>query len=113
MAAANYTLSIEQGVDFELPLVFSNGTVPMVLTGHTFRMQIRDYEGNIIYDATTENGKLLLNVSNSTLTITISNTDSSSFNFDFAKYDLEMVSPTSKVVRIIQGEVNLSKEVTI
>lgn len=112
MPAANYEMNIEQGVDFELPLVFSNGGVPMNLVGYSFRMQIRDYEGVVIFDGSTSNGKLLLNTSNSTLTINISSAETSSFNFEFAKYDLEMVTPTSKVTRIIQGEVNLSKEVT-
>lgn len=109
MAAADYKLTIEQGVDFELPLTFSSGGSAMNLLGYLFRIQIKDQDDQIIYEATSSTPRLLLNTSNSTVTIQITSTESSLFNFELANYSLDMISPANKVTRIIKGDVILLK----
>ncbi len=112
MAAAKYDILIEQGVDYDTPFNLSSNGVNLPLINTTFRMQIKDDQGVVIWTGTRENGKLLVNEANSTVTILITAAESALFVFDFATYDLEFVMSTGKVVRLLRGSVTLSPEVT-
>ena len=127
MAAGNYSFTIEQGatVDFEVQYTDANN-LPIDLTGYSGRMQIKSGYANdtpVTY-ATLSSSLAIdgtgLNFSGSSGTtppasgsigVFISATTSSLFTFARAKYDLEIVSG-STVVRLIEGTVTLSKEVT-
>ena len=132
MAAGNFSFTIEQGAttDFELAYKDSSGN-PIDLTGYDARMQLKDSAGgsttfltlssSLQPDGTGLNlsGSGGLNASKPTTSgsigIFISHTSSSNLSFTKAVYDLEIVSGSGTgtvVTRLIQGKVNLSKEVT-
>jgi len=127
MAAGKYSFIIEQGAttDFEIIWKDAEGS-RSDLTGYHARMQIRsDYGANsTLYaslssslkaDGTGLNlsGSLGNNpLSSGSIGIFISAASSSTFNFNEAKYDLEVVSG-SYVTRLLEGRIKLSKEVTI
>jgi len=127
MAAGKYSFIIEQGAttDFEIIWKDAEGS-RSDLTGYHARMQIRsDYGTNsTLYaslssslkaDGTGLNlsGSLGNNpLSSGSIGIFISAASSSTFNFNEAKYDLEVVSG-SYVTRLLEGRIKLSKEVTI
>ena len=127
MAAGKYSFIIEQGAttDFEIIWKDAEGS-RSDLTGYHARMQIRsDYGTNsTLYaslssslkaDGTGLNlsGSLGNNpLSSGSIGIFISAASSSAFNFNEAKYDLEVVSG-SYVTRLLEGRIKLSKEVTI
>ena len=127
MAAGKYTFIIEQGAttDFELVWKDSNGS-RVDLSDYTARMQIRsDYGSTGTLHAnltsTLQDDGTGINMSGSngstpvqsgSLGIFISAASSSVFNFDEARYDLELVSG-SYVTRLLEGKVKLSKEVTV
>ncbi|MDB4339334.1 hypothetical protein N9992_00745 [bacterium] len=127
MAAGKYSFIIEQGAttDFEIIWKDAEGS-RSDLTGYHARMQIRsDYGANsTLYaslssslkaDGTGLNlsGSLGNNpLSSGSIGIFISAASSSAFNFNEAKYDLEVVSG-SYVTRLLEGRIKLSKEVTI
>ena len=128
MAAGKYSFVIEQGSTFDIEIQYkdSNGD-PIDLTGYQARMHIRQ---------TTDSNTILLALSSSrnpdgtglnmsgsaginppvsgTIGIYISACTSSTLTFNEAKYDLEIYSGSScpYVIRILQGTVKLSKEVT-
>ncbi len=112
MAAARYDIVIEQGADYDTPFNLSSNGVNLPLVSTTFRMQIKDDQDVVVWTGTRENGKLLVNEANSTVTILITAAESAAFAFDFATYDLEFVMSTGKVVRLLYGSVTLSHEVT-
>ena len=127
MAAGKYTFFIEQGAttDFELVWKDSNGD-PINLESYNARMQIRtDYGGDLIcsLSSSLDDDGTGLNLSGSNGTtplasgsigIFISATSSSAFTFNEAKYDLELENiSTGYVTRLIEGNVKLSKEVTV
>ena len=121
MAAGKYALLIEQGATLDLQLEYkdSNGD-PIDLSNYHGRMQIRsDYadNGGTVYLQLTNpvnNGTGIdFGGSDGMIYIQISDTDTESLDFDTALYDLELVdNNTNKVIRLLEGTVKISKEVT-
>ena len=132
MAAGNYSFTIEQGAttDFEIVYKDSNGD-PIDLTGYNARMQLKDSIGGsstfLTLSSSLSPDGTGLNLSGSggnaaskpltsgSIGIFISHATSSNLTFGTAVYDLEIVSGsgnTAVVTRLLQGKVNLSKEVT-
>lgn len=128
MLAGVYNFIIEQGATFQLNTQYrdSDGK-PVDLTGYSGRMQLRpSVESNTVYltlSSSLNPDGTGLNFSGSannlpptsgTIGIVISSCTSSELNFGTAYYDLEIYSGSScpYTVRLLQGQVQLSKEVT-
>ena len=115
MSAAKLMLKIEQGATFRQSFNWAANGSPVNLTGYTARMQMRDPIGSpiIIHELTTENGGITFSdVLAGKIELFISDADTSAFKFDSCVYDLEMIAPNSDVIRLLEGEITLSKEVT-
>jgi hypothetical protein len=129
MAAGRYSFVIEQGstVNFEIQYKDSNN-IPIDLTGYSGRMQFRPSpSSNELYltlssslnpDGTGLNFNGSNGASPSTsgsIGIHIASCTSSLLDFNTAVYDLELYSGSGDcpyTVRILEGQVKLSKEVT-
>jgi hypothetical protein len=132
MAAGKYSFVIEQGATtkFEVQYLDSNG-VPIDLTNYSGRMQIAsDYASNasrtvyITLSSSLNPDGTGLNFSGSngstpptsgSIGIYIAACTSSLFSFSTAKYDLEIYSGSGVcpyTVRLLEGQVNLSNQVT-
>jgi hypothetical protein len=129
MAAGKFSFTIEQGstLSFELQYKDANGT-PISLVGYTGRMQIRPtVDSNTIYltlSSSLNSDGTGLNFSGSNGTtpptsgsigVYIASCTSSALNFDTAVYDLEIYSGSAScpyTLRLLEGQVKLSKEVT-
>lgn len=131
MAAGKYNFTIEQGatVDFEIQYKDSNNN-PVDLTGYSGRMMIRsNFADNspstyLVLSSSRNTDGTGLNFSGSSGTksptsgsigIYIASCTSSALTFTTARYDLEIYSgsnPCPYTVRLLEGQVNLSKEVT-
>ena len=125
MAAAKYSFTIEQGatLDFQIDWTDESGSA-IDLTGFEARMQIRpQVQSDEVFislssDLQTDGTGLNLNggnglqpVESGSIGVYISAYSSSLLNFDKAVYDLEMVNG-NYVTRLLEGYVNLSKNVT-
>ena len=125
MPAGRYNLLIEQGATFEIELQYkdSNGAV-VDLSGYSGRLQIRPSIGSpITYlclssSLNADGTGLNFSGSNGTtpptsgsIGVYISAATSSMLTFNTGVYDLEIQSGTF-VTRLLQGNVQLSKEVT-
>jgi hypothetical protein len=129
MAAGRYSFVIEQGAttNFEIQYKDSNGA-PIDLTGYQARMQIRPtVDSTTVYlalSSSLNSDGTGLNLSGSngaippasgSIGIYIASCTSSMLNFDQAVYDLEIYSGSGAcpfTVRLLEGQVKLSKEVT-
>jgi hypothetical protein len=125
MPAGRYNLLIEQGATFEIELQYkdSNG-VAVDLSGYSGRLQIRPSIGSptayLCLSSSLNADGTGLNFSGSNGTtpptsgsigVYISAATSSMLTFNTGVYDLEIHSGTF-VTRLLQGNVQLSKEVT-
>lgn len=128
MAAGKYSFVIEQGatVNFEIQYKDANNT-PIDLSKYTGRMQLRPaVESSTVYLTLSSSRDIDgtgLNFSGSNGTtpptsgsigIYISAYSSSLLTFDTAYYDLEITSGSAYpyTIRLLEGRIKLSKEVT-
>ena len=129
MSAGRYSFTIEQGatLDFELAYKDSSNN-PIDLTGYQGRMQIRPSVGSdtiyITLSSSLDLDGTELNFSGSdglnpptsgTIGIFISANSSSLLNFNEASYDLELATGSEFpiVTRLLEGNVKLSKNITL
>tara|TARA_B100000287_G_C20366001_1_gene675817 strand:+ start:194 stop:595 length:402 start_codon:yes stop_codon:yes gene_type:complete len=129
MAAGRYSFVIEQGATTDFEVVYQDsGSNPISLADHQARMQIRstqDVTGTLILTLSSslaaDGTGLNLSGSNGTthiesgsIGVKISAHSSSLLDFTEAFYDLEISSGSSHpvVTRILEGKVQLSKNVT-
>jgi hypothetical protein len=131
MAAGKYNFTIEQGatVDFEIQYKDSNNN-PVDLTGYSGRMMIRsNFADNtpttyltLSSSLNSDGTGLNFNGSRSSkpptsgsIGIYIAACTSSALTFVTARYDLEIYSGSNcpYTVRLLEGQVNLSKQVTV
>jgi hypothetical protein len=112
--ASKYNIIIEQGADFGLDFAMSNSdNTPIDLTGAIVRSQIREkysspnplvYFTGTVLDGPAGTAKISLTASQ---TSAIAATDTNAY-----VYDIEVAFPTGSVVRILEGNVAVSPEVT-
>lgn len=108
--------AIEQGANWTLGMVYETDTTPPVaqdLTGFTGRMQIRkSINSPVLIELTTANGRITLTPLTGGILLALSAADTAALDFTTGVYDLELTSAAGAVTRILQGDVELSKEVT-
>lgn len=86
---------------------------PVDLTGATARMQIRAQVGGaVLLELTTANGGLAL-TGPGTITRTLSAAQTAALTWGEAVYDLEVEYADGTVQRYLQGDVTVSREVTV
>jgi hypothetical protein len=121
MTAAIWNITLEQGATFEKTLLWADSSVnpptPINLTGYTARMQVRRYAGapdaDKVVDIASGSG-ITLGGAAGTIAISIPSATTAAIPAGFqGVYDLELVSGTGKVTRLVQGSVAVSPEVTV
>ena len=86
---------------------------PHSLSGVTARMQIREKltSTTTLDDLTTENGKIVVDDTNKTITIVLSAIATAAYTFKTAVYSMELISG-SVVTPFIYGNLTLDSEIT-
>ena len=114
MAATTYDITIEQGATFSQLITYKESGVAINLTGYTARMQVRSTleSATSVVELTTANSRIALGGAAGTITLTISATDTASLTAGRGVYDLELVSGSGIVTRLLQGVATISRNVT-
>ena len=110
----NYDITIYQGTTFSTILAWKDETNTLVdLTGYTARLQMREnYNSSTPFlNLTTENGGIVLGGVLGTITLLASAASTAALEALEGVYDLEMING-STVIRLLQGSVSVSREVT-
>jgi hypothetical protein len=119
MAASKYDFTIEQGTSFKFSLIYKDsGNNPIDLTGWCARLICKTNKNNTLTFSSnnTDNSvyKFIIDEPNGKLTLMIPSTITNQFNFQLAKYDLELSSPDDLydgggkyTVRLLFGTINI------
>lgn len=114
MAATTYDILIEQGATYSQLITYKDNGVAVNLTGYTARMQVRSTleSATTVVELTTANSRIALGGTAGTITLTISATDTAALTAGRGVYDLELVSGSGIVTRLLQGVATISRNVT-
>lgn len=107
---------IKQGATFEWSMLWGTGKDPFVphdLTGCSGRMQVRKtVEAEEVLLDSTEQIVITFTPTPGEITIAINADDTAAIEWLDGVYDMEVVFPDTTVVRLLQGKVQVSPEVT-
>jgi hypothetical protein len=114
MAATTYDILIEQGATFSLVITYKDNDTPIDLDGYTARMQVRATaeSATVLIELTTGDGRIVLGGAAGTITLTIAAADTAALTAGRALYDLELISGSGIVTRLIQGVCTISRNIT-
>lgn len=116
MTAGKYDITIEQGATFYKVLTWTDSTGSAIdLSGYTARMHIRQKVTDVspILNLTTENSRITLGGSAGTITLLVAAIDTAVLSPQITGYyDLEVVSGTGVVTRLVEGRIFISPEIT-
>lgn len=113
--ANNFEINDTNSIDYK---PYAGGGViryltPVDLTGFTARMTIRDKIGGTeILKITTENGSIILDVAQSSVILKITALQTATITQKKGVYDLEMVSLSGDVSKLISGNIHFVSEST-
>lgn len=112
--AAVHNIEIEQGATFQMNLVWRDGNnAPIDLTGYSARMKVKHtYKDTTVLLNLVSPTDIALGGSNGTIAVTASATSTAAMPAKVCVYDLELVSPTGVVKRLVQGSAVVTPEVT-
>jgi hypothetical protein len=109
-----YDLRFNQGSRFELPINVTESGVTKDLTNWTARMQIRQFKDSatVLADYTILNGRITVNGPTGRVTVLVPASVTDGYEWGDGVYDLEIVAPDGDAIRIMEGTVSFSKQVT-
>jgi hypothetical protein len=111
--AGAYNFTIEQGATFNLLMTWRIDNVPVNLTGYTARLQARiDVDETETILSLTTGAGITLGGAAGTITLDQTATQTALLPKGEYVYDLELQSSGGVVTRLLQGELNISAEVT-
>lgn len=114
LTPGNYDLTLYQGATFSQYFTWKNSDgSPVDLTGFSARMMAREtLDSQAFLTLTTANGGITLGGTAGTILLTLNPADSAAISASAGVYDLELVSGSGDVQRLLQGNIYVSREVT-
>ena len=114
MVPGKYNIVCPQGSTLDQELTYSINDVDVNLTGYSARMQVREKHtsATTILNLTNSNGGIVLGGAAGTIKIVVTAAQSSELTAKEYVYDLELVSSSNVVTRLIEGKFIVTPEVT-
>lgn len=119
MPAGKYNMTIEQGADFLLPITVKDAAGNVLqLAGCDAMLEIRETKDaasafvSLTETAGDDDEQLIMADTSPNIQIKIPAAITNDLDFDVAYYDLEIKDADGNIVRVLEGQVQLSKQVT-
>lgn len=105
MKPGNYNIKFYRGTTLDIEVTYSINNVPVNLSGYTATMDVRPSPSSstLITQLTTENGGITLNQQTGLIEIFISADDSGNLPLGQFQYDLNIISSSDFVTKILKG----------
>ena len=113
--AGTYNINCDQGATLSRTITWTDSARnPYNVTGYTARMHVRTLANaaSTLVELTTENSRISLGGTAGTITLTIPATVTANLTPGLYVYDLELVSGSNVVSRLIEGNFKVKAEVT-
>lgn len=114
--AGKYDFVIEQGAIYAVTITWKDSSGnPINLSTYTATMkgkESKDTTVELFSLTSTPAAGIVLGGAAGTIAITITAAVTAAFKFDIAVYDLKMKKGTDDPIRLLEGQITLSKEVT-
>lgn len=110
----DYDITCFQGADYDQSFTVSQGGTALNWNGFTAKMQVREAADSTAYllSLATGGSGITLGGTAGTILVNISNAQSAAVSAGSYAYDLELISSSSAVTRILQGAFNVIGQVT-
>jgi hypothetical protein len=114
MIPGKYNIVCPQGATLSRQLTWYIDNSPVDLTGYNARMQVREkyISSNFNLNLNTNNGGITLGGDEGTVSLYASAEDTGDLVAKEYVYDIELISPSDHVYRIIEGKFIVTPEVT-
>ncbi len=115
MKPAGYDIEIIQGQTLVRAVLWKDADgEPVDLTGYSARMQIRRSKSSsdVLFELTTANGRIAIDGAAGKVTLTFTAEESAAFTWRRGVYDLELEAGDGVVRRLLEGAVEVNREVT-
>lgn len=114
MALSTYNIVAEQGTDYSASVAYADSSNNAInLTGYTARMHVRKYHGSSVQALTlSSTSGLTITALSGTVLISISAAALSAILAGEYVYDMEIVSESGVVTKLVSGTFSLAPEVT-
>ncbi len=110
----NYDITIYQGASFSQVFTWKDENGAAInLTGYTARLKVRPaIDSSTVLISLADGSGITLGGAAGTITVSISATDTAALTAMLGVYDLELISGSGAVTRLLQGNLIISNEVT-
>ena len=115
MNPGQHSFTCPQGTTFSKSLTYKVNKFAVNLTGYSARMQVRESYTSattIVSLTSAEGGGMTLGGVAGTITFTIPAATTSVLKSGTYLYDLEIVSPSGEVTRLLEGKFKVTPEIT-
>ncbi|GAA3136724.1 hypothetical protein GCM10010466_29430 [Planomonospora alba] len=110
--AGSYHWKIDQGSTVRKVVRWLKNDSPVDLTGWSARLEIRDRHGGTLLHRMTSGDSSIGLAADGTISLHIPAATSTAWKWLVGVYDLELITPEGEPVRLLEGPVTLSPEVT-
>lgn len=114
-ATPKVNLIINQGATFRYKFIWKDAKKRLIdVTGFTARMQIRPTIDSLTVLATldTESSGISLGATAGTVSLYLSSATTTAYTWTSGVYDLELISSSGEIFRLVGGTITVSPEVT-
>lgn len=107
-------LKVGTPIDYDTYHQYQSSGLPINLTGYTARMMVREDHTSItpVLDLSTVNGKISLGGTSGTVEVNVPASETVAIPIEYGVWDLELIDTLGGVIRVLQGKVKISPEVT-
>lgn len=113
MEPATYAIKIYQGKTFSLSMTWKDGSGAVIdLTLYAARMTVRKKLGGTAVIGLSVGSGIVVAATSPNIVVTMTATQTAAMDFGIGIYDLEVQSPSGIVYGLLEGPVELVKEIS-